>query len=87
MPIPVEQIVGATVAKKKELAICELSETGEGGIRTPGRFYPTLAFQASTLNRSATSPRTDEPRSFHLLIVPARGPRTFERVVTFLERE
>ncbi len=29
---------------------------GEGGIRTPGRCYPTLAFQASTINRSDTSP-------------------------------
>ncbi len=29
---------------------------GEGGIRTLGRVSPTLAFQASTLNHSATSP-------------------------------
>ena len=29
---------------------------GEGGIRTPGRLSPTLPFQGSTLDRSATSP-------------------------------
>ena len=30
---------------------------GEGGIRTHGRVPPTLAFEASSFNRSDTSPR------------------------------
>jgi hypothetical protein len=31
---------------------------GEGGIRTHGTVSRTLAFEASALNRSATSPRS-----------------------------
>ncbi len=30
---------------------------GEGGIRTHGGVSPTLAFEASTFNRSVTSPQ------------------------------
>ena len=33
------------------------SNGGEGGIRTHGTVSRTLAFEASTLNRSVTSPR------------------------------
>ena len=33
---------------------------GEGGIRTHGRISPTLAFEASSFNRSDTSPRIEE---------------------------
>ena len=33
------------------------SNGGEGGIRTHGRVPPTLAFEASSFNRSDTSPR------------------------------
>lgn len=39
-----------------KLGPLETRTGGEGGIRTPGRCYPTLAFQASTINRSDTSP-------------------------------
>jgi hypothetical protein len=32
---------------------------GEGGIRTHGRVSPTLAFEASSFNRSDTSPQCE----------------------------
>ena len=40
----------------KELIIKKLYG-GEGGIRTPGTFYRTHAFQACTINHSDTSPK------------------------------
>jgi hypothetical protein len=36
-----------------------LSFGGEGGIRTHGRVSPTLAFEASSFNRSDTSPQCE----------------------------
>src|SRR6266853_192629 len=46
----------------KELAfllafLCRKGYGGEGGIRTHGTVSRTLAFEASTFNRSVTSPR------------------------------
>ena len=37
-----------------------LSESGEGGIRTPGEVTPTQHFQCCTIGRSATSPKRVE---------------------------
>src|ERR1700680_3295390 len=58
---------GATLAAKN-VAFCSTDANstirwaynrggGEGGIRTHGRVSPTLAFEASSFNRSDTSPR------------------------------
>ena len=44
---------------------------GEGGIRTPGRFKPTPAFQASAFDHSATSPGAFQSSN--------RGDRSEER--------
>ena len=40
------------------LRTVQLSNGGEGGIRTHGTVSRTLAFEASTFNRSVTSPRS-----------------------------
>jgi hypothetical protein len=37
---------------------CVFNDGGEGGIRTHGTVSRTLAFEASTFNRSVTSPRS-----------------------------
>jgi hypothetical protein len=44
-------------AKRKEER-SPLENGGEGGIRTHGTVPRTLAFEASTFNRSVTSPRS-----------------------------
>jgi hypothetical protein len=51
---------------------------GEGGIRTHGRVSPTLAFEASSFNRSDTSPR---------LCCHSSGGFAMEQSSEFLERE
>ncbi len=48
-----------------------LTRCGEGGIRTPGRLSPTLPFQGSTLDRSATSPLQ---LLYHILNIFAYSP-------------
>src|SRR5690242_9180801 len=60
-------VQGSTIAKKN-VALCSTDGNstkvrgsnrygGEGGIRTHGRVSPTLAFEASSFNRSDTSPQ------------------------------
>src|SRR5882724_9545461 len=41
---------------------CGSENGGEGGIRTHGTVSRTLAFEASTFNRSVTSPRSESTR-------------------------
>jgi hypothetical protein len=43
---------------KKQTKNCSNNDGGEGGIRTHGTVSRTLAFEASTFNRSVTSPRS-----------------------------
>ncbi len=47
--------IDTTDSKAGKSTICRYG--GEGGIRTHGRVPPTLAFEASSFNRSDTSPR------------------------------
>jgi hypothetical protein len=44
---------------KKRKIVKENENGGEGGIRTHGTVSRTLAFEASTFNRSVTSPRLE----------------------------
>ena len=50
---------------------------GEGGIRTHGRFDPTLDFESSTFDHSATSPNR--------ILIIAFGA-CFEFLIPYLER-
>ena len=55
----------------------EKSESGEGGIRTPGGVSPTQHFQCCTIGRSVTSPVNSDARG------PATARQFRPRVVEF----
>jgi hypothetical protein len=42
--------------KGRRLTATSSSQSGEGGIRTPGRVAPTPVFKTGAIDRSATSP-------------------------------
>src|SRR5579871_5866605 len=64
-----------SIDRTKEIDNCGLNG-GEGGIRTHGRVSPTLAFEASSFNRSDTSPRQEAysngVRAFEQRLEPSR---------------
>ncbi len=51
---------------------------GEGGIRTPGWVSPTLAFEASSFNRSDTSP-------LPIVMVTAKRGKQLPNLFNFLK--